>query len=94
MLHLVGFDFSIDDLKQFRHINSKTPGHPEFHFSDVELTTGPLGQGIANAVGLAIAQANFVQGIIDLALIFQTTIPLYFWGMVVCKKVYHLKHVL
>lgn len=59
MLHLSGFDFTIDDLKQFRQCNSKTPGHPEYELPGVELTTGPLGQGISNAVGLAIAQANF-----------------------------------
>lgn len=57
MLHLYGFDLSLDDLKQFRQLNSKTPGHPERHeVPGVELTTGPLGQGISNAVGLAIAQ--------------------------------------
>ncbi|CAR27429.1 ZYRO0C16632p [Zygosaccharomyces rouxii] len=60
LLHLVGNDyFRIEDLKQFRKLNSRTPGHPEFHLSGVEVTTGPLGQGIANAVGMAIAQKNF-----------------------------------
>lgn len=60
MLHLYGFDLSLDDLKQFRQLNSKTPGHPEAHeIPGVEVTTGPLGQGISNAVGLAIAQKQF-----------------------------------
>lgn len=60
MLHLYGFDLSLDDLKEFRQLNSKTPGHPERHDSlGIEVTTGPLGQGISNAVGLAIAQKQF-----------------------------------
>ncbi|GKY98144.1 hypothetical protein MPSEU_000772200 [Mayamaea pseudoterrestris] len=59
MLHLTGYDLSIQDLKEFRKLNSKTPGHPECFASDgIELTTGPLGQGISNAVGLAIAERH------------------------------------
>ena len=59
LLHLTGYDLSIDDLKQFRQLHSKTPGHPEYGFTPgVESTAGPLGQGLAMAVGMAIAEKH------------------------------------
>ncbi|MDQ6961654.1 MAG: transketolase [Mariprofundaceae bacterium] len=57
LLHLAGYDLSIDDLKQFRQLHSRTPGHPEYGYAPgVETTTGPLGQGITNGVGMALAE--------------------------------------
>lgn len=59
LLHLTGYDVTLDDIKQFRQWGSRTPGHPEFgHTSGVETTTGPLGQGFANGVGMAFAEAH------------------------------------
>lgn len=59
LLHLSGYDLPMDEIKQFRQWGSKTPGHPEFgHTAGVDATTGPLGQGIAMAVGMAMAEAQ------------------------------------
>ena len=59
LLHLTGYDLSLDDIKQFRQWESRTPGHPEYGYTPgVETTTGPLGQGIGNAVGMALAEAH------------------------------------
>jgi transketolase len=70
MLHLSGYDLSLDDLRAFRQFGSRTPGHPERnHTPGVEVTTGPLGQGFANAVGMAVAErftrARFGEGVCD-----------------------------
>lgn len=65
LLHLWGFDLRLEDLKRFRQLHSKTPGHPELHHTEgIEITTGPLGQGFANAVGFSMA-SQYAQNLLD-----------------------------
>ena len=62
LLHLFGYGITVEDIKNFRQVGSLTPGHPEYgHTQGVEITTGPLGQGICNAVGMAIAEAHLAE---------------------------------
>ena len=62
LLHLTGYDLPIDELKNFRKLHSKTPGHPEYGYTPgVETTTGPLGQGLANVVGMAMAERELAR---------------------------------
>ena len=69
LLHLTGYDLSIDDLKQFRQLHSKTPGHPEYGYAPgIETTTGPLGQGITNAVGMALVHRRHAEAFRSLRL--------------------------
>jgi transketolase len=66
LLHLTGYDLPLSELKQFRQLHSKTPGHPEYGYAPgVETTTGPLGQGIANAVGMALAEKTLANELME-----------------------------
>ncbi len=82
LLHLSGYDLSIDQLKNFRQLHSKTPGHPEYgEAPGVETTTGPLGQGIANAVGMALAEKVLAQRFNQEGFSLVVTTHGFFWVM-------------
>ena len=76
LLHLTGYDLPIEELKNFRQLHSKTPGHPEYGYAPgIETTTGPLGQGISNGVGMAIAEKALAAHFLSLIHISEPTRP-------------------
>lgn len=82
LLHLTGYDLPMSELQNFRQLHSKTPGHPEVGYTaGVETTTGPLGQGIANAVGMAIAEKHWRRSSTVRATISWITSPMPSWAM-------------
>lgn len=84
LLHLTGYDLSMDDIRRFRQMGSRTPGHPEVTLTPgVEVTTGPLGQGIATAVGLALAERLLAHVFNREGFPWWTTAPGFFWATAV-----------
>lgn len=82
LLHLTGYDLPIEEIKNFRQLHSKTPGHPEIGYTPgVETTTGPLGQGLANAVGLAIAERTLAAQFNSRNTKLSITSPTCLWAM-------------
>lgn len=80
LLHLTGYDLPMSELQNFRQLHSKTPGHPEVGYTaGVETTTGPLGQGIANAVGMAIAEKRWRRSLTVRVTTSLTTSPMLSW---------------
>jgi transketolase len=83
LLHLTGYDLPIAELKRFRQLHSKTPGHPEYGYAPgVETTTGPLGQGITNAVGMALAEKVLAAASTAPVTTSSTTTPTCSWATV------------
>ena len=83
LLHLTGYDLPMEELKNFRQLHSKTPGHPEYGYAPgIETTTGPLGQGITNAVGMAVAEKCWPGSSTATATRLSITTPMYSSAMV------------
>jgi len=93
LLHVFGYEMPLDELKQFRQLGSLTPGHPEFgHVPGVETTTGPLGMGIANAVGFAMAEKRLAAEFNRKAIPLLTTTPTFCTATAASWKVSLTKH--
>jgi transketolase len=84
LLHLSGYNLPLEELKNFRQLHSKTPGHPEIGYTPgVETTTGPLGQGLANAVGWRLRNARWARSSISQGMTLSITTPMCLWATAV-----------